>query len=124
MQPSVEGSSLLTAAGGTSYQWSRNGTPISGATAATYSATLTGTYSVLITNNGCSAVASNTAVITVTALPTETMPAPSDATVWSGSSQLLTATGGTSYQWSRNGTPNRGATSATILQHWQVLIVF
>ena len=49
-----EARGLLTATGGTSYQWSRNGTRISGATAATYSATLAGTYSVLITNNGCS----------------------------------------------------------------------
>ena len=104
-------SQLLTATGGTSYQWSRNGTPISGATAATYSATLAGTYSVLITNNGCSAVASNTSVITITALPTGTI-TPSNATICSGSSQLLTATGGT-YQWSRNGTPISGATSAT-----------
>ena len=105
-------SQLLTATGGTSYQWSRNGTPISGATAATYSATLAGTYSVLITNNGCSAAASNTSSITVTALPTGTIN-PANATICSGSSQLLTATGGTSYQWSRNGTPISGATSAT-----------
>ena len=105
-------SQLLTATGGTAYQWSRNGTPISGATSATYSATLAGTYSVLITNNGCSAAASNTSSITVTALPTGTI-IPANATICSGSSQLLTATGGTSYQWSRNGTPISGATAAT-----------
>ncbi len=105
-------SQLLTATGGTSYQWSRNGTPISGATSATYSATLAGTYSVVITNNGCSASASNTSVITVTALPIGTI-SPSSATICSGSSQLLTTTGGTSYQWSLNGTPISGATSAT-----------
>ncbi len=52
---------------GLTYQWLQNGSVLTGATNATYSASLTGNYSVIITNaNGCSTT-SNT--ITVTSSP-------------------------------------------------------
>ena len=61
----------LTANGGASYLWYRNNVLISGATAATYNATLAGTYSVnIISAAGCSEKASNETVVTVTPLPT------------------------------------------------------
>lgn len=45
---------LLTATGGNSYQWFFNGSPIVGIVAATYSASLPGTYSVtLVSDKGC-----------------------------------------------------------------------
>lgn len=45
---------LLTAtAGGSSYQWLNNGTPIGGATSATYNATTSGNYSCIITFTDC-----------------------------------------------------------------------
>jgi uncharacterized delta-60 repeat protein/gliding motility-associated-like protein len=67
-----QGSSVpLQVSGGTSYQWLLNGTPITGATAATYNATQAGTYSVNITNaQGCTAAAANTITTTFGARPT------------------------------------------------------
>jgi hypothetical protein len=69
------GSVLLNANSGTglSYVWKRNGTSISGATANSYSASLAGTYTVAVTNNGCTrtstgVVVSNSAGNTVTFL--------------------------------------------------------
>jgi|GEM_PF-392489 len=107
------GSSIvLTATGGTSYQWLRNGVLISGATASTYVATLIGTYSVTIFNNGCSASASNQSVITAGTIPTGTI-SPVSGVLCTGSSITLTANGGTSYQWLRNGVSISGATAST-----------
>ncbi len=45
------GSSTLTSSTGTAYQWLRNGTAISGATASTYVARTPGNYSVAVTNS-------------------------------------------------------------------------
>ncbi|MBD0365635.1 MAG: gliding motility-associated C-terminal domain-containing protein, partial [Flavisolibacter sp.] len=56
-------SQLLTATGGTTYQWSRDGVVIPGAINATYLATQPGNYSVVISNGTCNAPAQNAAVI-------------------------------------------------------------
>ncbi|MBP9102431.1 MAG: hypothetical protein KBF82_01110, partial [Chitinophagaceae bacterium] len=106
------GSQLLTATGGTSYQWYKDGILISGAVNATYSATLAGTYTVTIFNGSCSGPASNSSVITVGTTPTGTI-SPASASICSGGSQLLTATGGTSYQWYKDGVLISGAVNAT-----------
>ncbi|MBK7291538.1 MAG: hypothetical protein IPI78_15625 [Chitinophagaceae bacterium] len=100
------GSQLLTATGGTSYQWYKDGILISGEVNATYSATLAGTYTVTIFNGTCSGPASNSSVITVGTTPTGTI-SPGTASICSGGSQLLTATGGTSYQWYKDGNTNQ-----------------
>ncbi|WP_201983294.1 T9SS type A sorting domain-containing protein [Hymenobacter rubidus] len=66
----------LTANGGgtgATYQFLLNGQPIAGATAATYAATLSGTYSVVITNPGnCTATSAGTTV-TVNPVTTPTL---------------------------------------------------
>jgi len=56
---------------GYTYQWTQNGTPISGATASSYSATAAGNYGVVITDNGtgCKAASLGNYVITVDSLP-------------------------------------------------------
>ena len=64
-------STVLSANTGTglTYQWYNGGTAISGATAATYTATAAGTYTVSVKNSGnCTATSAGTTV-TVTALP-------------------------------------------------------
>src|SRR6185369_8513884 len=51
------------------YQWKKNGTNISGATSASYSATTAGTYTLFVTNS-CGNVTSNSiAVTTLTSAP-------------------------------------------------------
>src|SRR5207249_3810861 len=106
------GSVLLTTSGGTSYQWALNGTAISGATQATYTATQAGTYSVIIFSGSCSGAASNTAALTAGTAPTGSI-SPATATLCPGGSVLLTTSGGTSYQWALNGVNLSGATSST-----------
>ena len=66
------GAVLLTASGGGTYQFLLNGAAISGATSATYSAKASGSYSVAVSNGGCSATA--TAIgVTVNPISTPTL---------------------------------------------------
>ena len=53
----------LTATGGTSYTWLLDGVVIDGETAATLTVSKPGTYSVVVSNGGCSSVATNTAIV-------------------------------------------------------------
>ena len=106
------------------YQWSRNGTAIAGATAASYTTPVTvigdtgATFRVVVTN-AIGSLPSNTATLTVTAAPV--MPAvtvqPASVSVNAGqaASFNVTATGTAplSYQWRRDATPIAGATAAT-----------
>ncbi|MEO6071045.1 MAG: gliding motility-associated C-terminal domain-containing protein, partial [Chitinophagaceae bacterium] len=105
-------SQMLTATGGTSYQWYKDGTSIPNATTNTFNAKVGGTYTVDITTNGCTAKASNNAVVTVTPLPSGTI-SPATATICAGASIVLTASGGTSYQWYKDGVLIGGENKAT-----------
>jgi hypothetical protein len=129
---------------GVSYSWLSNGTPISGATLATYTAGMaqnsapsSSTYSVIVSSGGQSLTSSN-AVLTVLGPPT--ISSPSSATnvnVDIGSNVTLSVTAsdvpGISfyYQWQRNGQFITGATNSfyTISNaqpfssgHYQVLV--
>ncbi len=91
--PVCEGSSAtLNASGGGTYMWS---TGQSGSTVSVSPATTT-TYSVTVTNNGCTDVANVT--LSVNSVTAAASAAP--ATVCSGSTSTLTATGGGTYMWS------------------------
>ncbi len=112
------GTALTLTASGTAptgYQWESSGVPISGATAVTYSPTVSGTYDVVITNaTGCSAK-SAAMTVTINPLPAGTIKLIGPASVCVGDSVHLatdTATGNT-YQWFRvGGGPVSGATNA------------
>lgn len=104
------GTQILSAVGGTSYQWFQNGNLIPGATAANYIAGAAGTYSAMLFNGSCSEAAANTAIINVSATPIGTV-SPATANICTGSSVELSATGGSSYQWFVNGASIMGATS-------------
>lgn len=101
-----------------SYQWRRNGAPITGATGSSYSVANaqpgnSGSYSVTITNAGGSIV-SNAADLVVNTIPGFTSQ-PRTQTALAGSVVTLSvgATGGTSftYQWRKNGVAISGATN-------------
>jgi trimeric autotransporter adhesin len=106
-------STTLTATGGTSYMWFRNGTEINGQTNATLNVMQAGTYTAIIHQGDCSADASNSSTVTLTAAPTGSI-SPANVSICAGGSTTLTATGGDSYTWFRNGNPINGETNATI----------
>ncbi|MFA5344637.1 MAG: Ig-like domain-containing protein, partial [Kiritimatiellia bacterium] len=112
----------VTATGTTpiSYQWRKNGTNITGATAATYMIPVTvfgdngSVYSVAI-SNAFGAVTSANATLTVAALPVITMqPARQMVIVGQAAVFSVTANGTApiSYQWRKNGMDIAGATAA------------
>ncbi|MBK9460588.1 MAG: gliding motility-associated C-terminal domain-containing protein [Sphingobacteriales bacterium] len=90
------GSINLTANGGGTYLW--NGAFGSNASI-TDSPAATTTYTVTVTNNGCSSTASTS--VTVNPLPTAS--AGVNSNICEGTSINLTASGGTSYNWSGAG---------------------
>ena len=95
---------ILTATGGDSYEWSTSETSqsieISPGTNSSYYVTATHT-------NGC--INTDTVMVTVKNKPTAN--AGSDTTICTGTSALLKASGGNSYQWS-NGDNNQNITVA------------
>ncbi|HTJ11683.1 MAG TPA: gliding motility-associated C-terminal domain-containing protein [Dinghuibacter sp.] len=110
------GSVVLTATstGATSFQWYLNGTAITGATTASYTATAAGMYTVTATNaGGTSSASPSTQVTLYPNPPTPTVTAGGSTTFCSGNAVTLTAnaSGATSYQWTQNGTSIAGATS-------------
>ena len=104
-----------------SYQWRRNGTPIGGATSASYTRNPTAgadngaQFDVVVTNGGGTAT-SAAATLTVNVAPTITTP-PANITVTAPASAtfsvVASGTAPLSYQWRRNGTPISGATGAS-----------
>jgi hypothetical protein len=99
---------------GYTYQWKRNGSNIGGATGASYSASKSGSYTVVVTIPGGCSDESVATIVTVNAVPNATI------TNVTGFTDLCTAnpiklkanTGATfSYQWYRNGNLIAGATT-------------
>ncbi len=107
-----------------SYQWRKNGTAITGATAATYTtpaetiADNAAQFSVVVTNS-VSSVTSNAAILTVNAAPVapSITTQPLSQTIIAGQTATFSVTAaGTaplSYQWRKNGTAIAGATAAS-----------
>lgn len=86
---------------GATYQWSQDGTPVSGATAQTYLPTSAGTYNVDVTiAPGCTG--SSQMVLTINAAPT---PSVNDEDICTDQQATLDANfAGATYQWSNGGT--------------------
>ena len=97
------GSTTLTAgsdATNKSYSWYKNGVVQAGEVASTYSATATGSYAVKVTNSdtGCEKL-SDAVSVTIHTLPTATVTGALTSCV---TPITLTASSGTSYQWSKD----------------------
>jgi len=111
------GSVVLNAntANGLTYQWYLNGTVITGATSASYTANASGSYTVVVTNASSCSATSNATVVTVNALPTATITPATTTTFCQGGSVTLNANTGSglTYQWKLNGTNITGATSSS-----------
>lgn len=109
----------VTGSGPISYQWLKNGAPITGATGGVL--TLTGivaedaaSYSVTV-GNGLGSVTSNAATLTVLGVPAiSSQPAATAAVAGNTASFSVAATGaGLRYQWLRNNVAIAGATDAS-----------
>ena len=107
------GSQILTATGGKTYEWKRNGVVIAGETKSTLRLNSAGTYTAVLIDGNCRGDASNSVVVTQVATPAGTI-TPTDLVICEGGSGLLTASGGTSYQWMRDSVNIQGATSSTL----------
>jgi hypothetical protein len=105
------GSVTLTSSSATGNQWLLNGNPIGGATANTYSATAGGSYTVVVTSNGCSSAASAAVAVTVNPIPaTPTITPAGPANICAGQTAGLSSSSATGNQWMLNGAPIGGAT--------------
>jgi large repetitive protein len=97
------GSVTLTSSSGTSYLWSN------GATTRSITVTISGSYTVRVTNSGGCQSTSSATVVTVNPLPaTPTITAGGPTTFCTGGSVTLNSSPGTSYLWST------GATTSSI----------
>ena len=109
---------LLTATTdiGTSWQWRRDGVSITGATASTYWAKITGVYTAVASNTNCNVV-SNAITVTVTSLPIAAIYPGGSTNLCPGGTVLLNASSGTGYthQWKKDGTNITGATNSYYL---------
>lgn len=99
---------------GYTYQWSKYGNPIAGATADSFVATTSGDYTVTITSGSISAT-SIPVTVSVVAAPVALATASGPLTYCTGGNlQLSAATGpGLTYQWQWNGNNITGATNST-----------
>ena len=103
----IGGSVTLIASSGLSYLWSN------GATSQSITVNSGGSYSVAVANAGSCSATSSATVVSVNPLPIASISSASTFLCGSGATVSLTATGGTSYQWSNNGVPIVGATAST-----------
>ena len=94
------GSVTLSSSAGTSYLWSN------GATTSSITVTISGSYTVRVTNgSGCQSAASVATIITVNSLPsTPTITAGGPKTFCSGGSVTLASSAGSAYLWSTGAT--------------------
>lgn len=88
---------------GDSYQWIKDGVDIQGATAQTYVATVSGNYSVAVTNAGGCSGTSAPVTVTVSPAPVVTTTPAGSASLCAGS-LVITASAGSVYQWSNGAT--------------------
>ncbi len=93
------------------HAWYHDGALMTGLTDSVIFVHLAGSYVFNVVNNfGCSIA--DTINVTVNALPTGDLQAPSTTNICEGGQLTLTASGGTYYQWFLNGQPIAGANAA------------
>ena len=97
------------------YQWTRNDTIITGATASAYSPVTSGVYKLISYNTGsCPSTPSTGVGITIIQTPSKPVIISGNGTqICSGNNILLISSSGTSYQWYKNGILLSGAIAQT-----------
>jgi len=100
---------------GLTYSWRRNGIA-NGVTSATFTATTSGTYDIIVSNASCSAT-SNSIIVIASTPPTPVINASGPTTICQGNNVTLStaANPAYTYQWKRNGIDIAGANTANYL---------
>ena len=108
------GSVTLTSSAPDSNQWLKDGVAIDGATATTYIATASGSYTVQVSNaNNCTSTSLPVIVIASPMPATPAITPPVTTQFCEGTSLTLTSSPGPGYQWFQDGSPIAGATNQT-----------
>ena len=109
------GSVVLSSSSTSGNQWFKDGTIISGATNANYTANQSGSYTVRVTNaSNCVSAASAATTVTVNALPAvPTITAATTTSLCTGGSVVLSSSATSGNQWLKDGAPISGATNQT-----------
>lgn len=100
------------------HQWLHNGLDIVGANAPTYTAVMSGDYSVRVIENATSnSVTSNAVAVTIVSTPAAVVAASGPTIVCTGNNVTLNVGTGTglSYQWMQNGIDIPGASNSTYI---------
>tara|TARA_R110000787_G_scaffold129264_5_gene241106 strand:+ start:834 stop:5417 length:4584 start_codon:yes stop_codon:yes gene_type:complete len=104
----------MNANDGDSYQWSNNGVAITGATAQSFTATASGSYTVNVTNaGGCSGESLPTLVVVNDNPTVDISPSGNAFLCPPNNSTTLTATQSSIYQWMKDGVDITNATQQT-----------
>lgn len=111
------GQVVLTSSNANGYQWFKDGVLISNQNGQTYTATISGVYSVKVKNETtCESSASDGTAVTVYSLPaTPTITTTASTSLCPGDSVTLTSSQATSYQWYKNGQSISLATARTFV---------
>ncbi|MBO9564304.1 MAG: T9SS type A sorting domain-containing protein [Niastella sp.] len=110
-----EGASvILSSSAASGNQWFKDGNTINGATGTTYTATVTGNYTVTVTNAGGCKANSTSTLVTVNALPAVPVIAPGGPVSFcTGGSVVLTSSASSGNQWYKDGVAINGAVNTT-----------
>lgn len=110
---------------GLTYQWLNNNAPIAGANASNYAATTPGNYGVIMSFGGQCADTSTTLAVSINPNPNPNISPNTNQTICQGQTKVLTASGGTTYQWYYNGVAVGGNTAtynATLPGNYYALV--
>ncbi|MEQ8324961.1 MAG: S8 family serine peptidase [Vicingaceae bacterium] len=107
---------VLSASGGSSFQWMKDGNPISGSVDSNFVAFNSGSYNALVTNsNNCSDSSFSALTVQVNNLPTVSMTANGPLSFCAGNNVLLSTSAGTAWQWYKDGTAISSSTSSSFI---------
>ncbi|CAN5405363.1 hypothetical protein BH11BAC1_BH11BAC1_08410 [soil metagenome] len=100
------GSVVLTANSGSgqTYQWTKNGSNISGATSISYTASTSGAFAVKVTKSGTTATSASVTVTVSTSIAAPTISASGPVSFCPGGSVVLSSSSSTGNHWSNNAT--------------------
>ncbi|CAN1493247.1 Gliding motility-associated, C-terminal domain [Flavobacteriaceae bacterium] len=107
------GSVVLRSSASSGNQWYKDGAAITGATATTYTATVSGIYTVIVTQNSCVSIESDQVTVTANATPSvPTLNATGNTIICEGKSIRLHTSSPTGNKWFKNGVEIPGETGS------------